>query len=89
MSSKTLTRWRTIRRGPPFVKLGKTVRYAMSEVLEFERNGLRKPAPKLATPDVPTPPEIIQNLTVRDVVARLSAGSPDLDDLPEAVLDPQ
>ena len=33
MSSKTLTRWRGIRRGPPFVKLGKTVRYAMSDVL--------------------------------------------------------
>ena len=42
MSSKTLTRWRTVRRGPPFVKLGKVVRYAMSDILEFERNGLRK-----------------------------------------------
>ena len=69
MSSKTLTRWRTIRRGPPFVKLGKTVRYAMSDVLEFERNGLRKPLPRQAAPDEPVPPEIIQNLTVRDVVA--------------------
>lgn len=46
MSSKTLTRWRGIRRGPPFVKLGKTVRYAMSDILEFERNGLRKPIPQ-------------------------------------------
>lgn len=43
MSSKTLTRWRGKRRGPPFVKLGKTIRYAMSDVLEFERHGLRKP----------------------------------------------
>ena len=87
MSSKTLTRWRGIRRGPPFVKLGKTVRYAMSDVLEFERNGMRKPAPKLATPDVLAPPEVIQNLTVRDVVARLNAGSSDLADLPEVVND--
>ncbi len=59
----------------------------MSDVLEFEHNGLRKPAPKLAKPDVTAPPRVIQNLTVRDVVARLSAGSPDLVDLPEAVVD--
>ncbi len=71
MSSKTLTRWRTIRRGPPFVKLGKTVRYAMSDVLEFERHGLRKPLPRQVAPDEPTPPDVIQNLTVRDVVAVL------------------
>jgi hypothetical protein len=71
MSSKTLTRWRTIWRGPPFVKLGKTVRYAMSDVLEFERHGLRKPLPRHVAPDEPTTPEVIQNLTVRDVVAVL------------------
>jgi predicted DNA-binding transcriptional regulator AlpA len=71
MSSKTLTRWRTIRRGPPFVKLGKTVRYAMSDVLEFERHGLRKPLPRQVAPAEPTTPEVIQNLTVRDVVAVL------------------
>ena len=74
MSSKTLTRWRTVRRGPPFVKLGKLVRYAMSDVLEFERNGLRKPVPRQATPDEPSTPEVIQNMTVRDVVAGLRAG---------------
>ena len=73
MSSKTLTRWRGKRRGPPFVKLGKTIRYAMSDVLEFERHGLRKPLPKQAAPDEPPPPEVIQNLTVRDVVAVLRA----------------
>ena len=71
MSSKTLTRWRGIRRGPPFVKLGKTVRYAMSDVLEFERHVLRKPLPRQVALDEPTPPEVIQNLTVRDVVAVL------------------
>jgi len=74
MSNKTLTRWRTVRRGPPFVKLGKMVRYAMSDVLEFERNGLRKPAPGRAAPDEPSTPEVIQNMTVRDVVACLRAG---------------
>lgn len=72
MSSKTLTRWRGKRRGPPFVRLGgAAVRYAMSDVLEFERHGLRKPLPRQVAPNEPTPPEVIQNLTVRDVVAVL------------------
>jgi predicted DNA-binding transcriptional regulator AlpA len=71
MSSKTLTRWRGKRRGPPFVKLGGAVRYGMSDVLEFERHGLRKPLPRQVTPDEPTPSEVIQNLTVRDMVAVL------------------
>ena len=71
---QTLTKWRGLRRGPPFVKLGKTVRYAMSDVLEFERNGLRKPVPRRAAPDEPSTPEVIQNMTVRDVVAGLRAG---------------
>ena len=74
MSSRTLTHWRCIRRGPPFVKLGKTVRYAMSDVLEFESNGLRKPVPRRAAPDESSTPEVIQNITVRDVVAGLRAG---------------
>lgn len=74
ISSKTLTRWRTVRRGPPFVKLGKMVRYAMSDVLEFERNGLRKPVSRQATPDEPNTLKVIQNMTVRDVVAGLRAG---------------
>lgn len=74
MSSKTLTRWRCDRRGPPYVKLGKTVRYAMSDVLEFERNGLRRPTPRQITPAEPSTPDITQNMTVRDVVASLRAG---------------
>ena len=73
MSSKTLTRWRGKRRGPPFVKLGGAVRYAMSGVLEFERTGLCKPLPRQVAPDEPTRPEVIQNLTVRDVVASQSS----------------
>lgn len=74
MSSKTLVRWRCDRRGPPYVKLGNTVRYAMSYVLEFERNGLRKPVPRQITPPEPSTPDIAQNMTVRDVVASLRAG---------------
>ena len=81
MSSKTLTRWRTIRRGPPFVKLGKTVRYAMSDVLEFERNGLRKPVLRLLpTPDdEQAPDQPVRLLTIRDVAAELRFG-PEGDD---------
>ena len=57
--------------GELYVKLGQTVLYAMRDVLEFERHGLRKPLPRQVAPDEPTPPEVIQNLTVRDVVAVL------------------
>ncbi|MFN5080833.1 MAG: hypothetical protein ACK5RH_09965 [Burkholderiales bacterium] len=64
MSSKTLTGWRVQRRGPPFVKLGKMVRYAMSDVLEFERNGLRKPVPRPAAPDEPSTPEVTPDLRI-------------------------
>lgn len=76
MCSKTLTRWRCIRRGPPFVKLGKTVRYAMSDVLEFERNGLRKPIPKPVLA-VPVPQDNEPQMTVRDLVASLNLGNGD------------
>jgi len=54
--------------------MGNTVRYAMSSVLEFERNGLRKPVPRQITPPEPSTPDIAQNMTVRDVVASLRAG---------------
>lgn len=77
MSSKTLARWRSARRGPPFVKLGKMVRYAMSDVLEFERDGLRNPLPK-PVPEVPAPQDSEPQLTVRDVVAGLNLGHSDV-----------
>lgn len=74
MSSKTLTRWRCDRRGPPFVKLGKMVRYAMSDVLEFERNGLRKSVPRPQPQPAPidqAPEKTVRLLTIRDVAAEL------------------
>lgn len=75
MSSKTLTRWRGQRRGPPFVKLGGAVRYAMSDVLEFERNGLRKPVPRsLPMLDEQAPDQPVRLLTIRDVAAELRFG---------------
>lgn len=76
ISSKTLTRWRGIRRGPPFVKLGKSARYAMSDILEFERNGLGGSIPKLQQPMQiePIPEEAVRLLTIRDIAAELLAG---------------
>jgi predicted DNA-binding transcriptional regulator AlpA len=35
----TLRVWRTEGRGPRYVKLGKSVRYPMSDVLDFEERG--------------------------------------------------
>lgn len=78
MNSKTLTKWRLLRRGPPYVKLGKTVRYAMSDVVEFERRGLRVPVPRCEpeTPGEPAQVVEVRLLTIRDVVADLRAESP-------------
>ena len=73
---QTLTKWRGLRRGPPFVKLGKTVRYAMSDVLEFERDGLRKPIPKPVL-ETHAPQDNGPQLTVRDLVASLNLGDGD------------
>lgn len=71
---QTLTKWRVLRRGPPFVKLGKTVRYAMSDILEFERNGLSKPVPRRQPmPDEQEPDRPVRLLTIQDVVAELQS----------------
>lgn len=72
---QTLTKWRMIRRDPPFVKLGKAVRYTMSDVLEFERNGLRKPVSRLLPrPDEQVPDQPTRLLTIRDVAAERLSG---------------
>lgn len=71
---QTLTKWRVLRRGPPFVKLGKTVRYAMSDIFEFERNGLSKPVPRRQPmPDEQEPDRPVRLLTIQDVVAELQS----------------
>jgi hypothetical protein len=41
ISPRTLQSWRRIGKGPSFVKLGRTVRYQGSSVLEYVRAGLR------------------------------------------------
>lgn len=36
ISRRTLQRWRAQRRGPPWVLLGGTVRYRVSDILKYE-----------------------------------------------------
>jgi len=37
VSQRTLQRWRSTRRGPPWVMIEGTVRYPIEEILAFER----------------------------------------------------
>lgn len=48
VSTKTLQRWRSEKRGPPFFKLSKAVRYAVEDILAYEQQqhrGMREDAP--------------------------------------------
>ena len=37
MSHKTLEKWRYVKKGPPYVKVGKRVRYHLETIENFER----------------------------------------------------
>jgi len=41
ISPRTLERWRWLRQGPPFLKLGGRVVYRLEDIEEFERAQLR------------------------------------------------
>jgi hypothetical protein len=41
LSPKTIQRWRTDGRGPHYLKLSKSVRYPIEEVMIFENKSLR------------------------------------------------
>ena len=63
ISIKTLQRWRSEERGPPYFKLSKAVRYAVAEIVSYEqtnRQGMPNDAviPPLtgAPPVEPSPP---------------------------------
>jgi hypothetical protein len=48
VSVKTLQRWRSEKRGPPFFKLSKAVRYAVEDIVAYEQQqhrGMREDAP--------------------------------------------
>ena len=38
MSPKTLQRWRTLRKGPEYIKFGKSVRYPLTAVVVYQTN---------------------------------------------------
>lgn len=42
LSPRTLERWRWIRRGPAFLKLGGRVVYRLEDIEQFEQSGLRR-----------------------------------------------
>lgn len=41
VSGRTLERWRWLRRGPSFLRLGGRIAYRIEDVLAFEAQGLR------------------------------------------------
>lgn len=48
ISIKTLQRWRSEERGPPFIKLSKAIRYPVDEIIVYEqaiRQGMSNDAP--------------------------------------------
>lgn len=48
VSIKTLQRWRSEERGPPYIKLSKAVRYPVDEIVTYEqaiRQGMSNEAP--------------------------------------------
>lgn len=78
LSVRTVDRWRYVDFGPPFLKIGKTIRYRLEDIIEFEQAAMResttlrklgKPVNVAAGSMVEQAP--IQRLTVEDVVAGL------------------
>lgn len=54
ISIKTLQRWRSEERGPPYIKLSKAVRYPVDEIIAYElaiRQGMPNDAPLPALAD--------------------------------------
>lgn len=41
LSPKTLRNWRVIGAGPPFVRIGRLIRYRASDVTQFIESGVR------------------------------------------------
>ncbi len=75
----SLSRWRQHGTGPAFLKFGKTVRYRIEDVIEYEQRLLQIPstancaevAPGEPTTDAGEPPP---RLTIKDVIAELALG---------------
>jgi predicted DNA-binding transcriptional regulator AlpA len=87
MSPKTLQRWRTEKRGPSYIKLGKTVRYRIEDVCAYE-NSQRKlprdvtdsPSDQASSEVVPPPSSItmppeIPKMSLPEALRRLNDGT--------------
>lgn len=42
LSHRTLQRWRWLKQGPSYLKIGGRIRYRPKDILEFERNSFYK-----------------------------------------------
>ncbi len=84
LSVRTVDRWRYVDFGPPFLKIGKTIRYRLEDIIEFEQLAVKKKSmtlrefkkPTAAPNDPPVGEAPIQRLNVRDVVAGLRRDLP-------------
>jgi hypothetical protein len=80
LRSGTLSRWRQYGTGPAFLKFGKTVRYRIEDVIEYEQHSLQTP-PSTNRAEVTNgkpaaePGELTPRLTIKDVVAELCLGA--------------
>lgn len=53
LSVHTLENWRSAKRGPQFLKVGRLVRYQLAAVELFERDGLGAVSPAAPAPPAP------------------------------------
>jgi hypothetical protein len=77
----TLSRWRQYGTGPTFLKFGKTIRYRVEDVIEYEQRSLKTlpisdHAQAAVAEPVAEPSELAPRLTIKDVVAGLRLGTP-------------
>ena len=84
MSAKTLQRWRTDKRGPPYIKLGKNVRYRQEDVHAYEISQRKMPSinssvsPDLVSPLELTPPAPqpdVPKMKLHEALRRLNDGT--------------
>ena len=87
MSSKSLQRWRTEKRGPPYVKLGKSVRYRLEDVCAYEISQRKLPrdlanalpdhasSAVVTTPPPTTMPAEIPKMSLPEALRRFNNGT--------------
>ena len=71
VSPKTLQRWRTDRRGPPYLKLSKSVRYRREDIDAYEVSERKMPQSKTITSPPVQAPTAIPRMTLAEALRRL------------------